>query len=127
MNQEFFVHPKGLCESETVGAGTRIWAFAHVLSGARIGTDCNICDAAFIEGEVVVGDRVTIKNRVQLFDGVTIGDDVFIGPGAVFTNDPNPRSKLREGSDHLLNTTVGEGATIGANATILPGLSIGDE
>ena len=76
----FFVHPQGLCESVTVGDGTRVWAFAHVLPGARIGADCNICDHVFVENDVVIGDRVTVKCGVQLWDGLRVADDVFIGP-----------------------------------------------
>ena len=126
MNREVFVHPKGICESESIGAGTRIWAFAHVLEGASVGRDCNICDGAFIEDQVELGDRVTVKNGVKLFDGVTIGDDVFLGHGTTFANDAYPRSQLREGTSHLLETKVGTGATLGANATILPGVTIGE-
>jgi len=84
-------------ESSSIGRGTRIWAFAHVLPGAVIGADCVICDQTFIENDVHIGDRVTIKCGVQLWDGITIEDDVFIGPNATFTNDPFPRSKLRPG------------------------------
>src|SRR4030095_14711288 len=86
-----FVHPKGLCESSTVGPGTRVWAFAHVLDGARVGADCNICDHAFIESGAVLGDRVTVKNAVLVWDGVTVQDEVFLGPNMVFTNDLDPR------------------------------------
>ncbi len=117
------VHPQGLCESEKVGDGTRIWAFAHVLPGAVIGEDCNICDGVFIENDVVVGDRVTVKCGVQLWDGVRLEDDVFIGPNATFTNDLFPRS--REYPESFAETVVGTGASIGANATILPGVRIG--
>ena len=120
-----FVHEHGLCESDDVGPGTRIWAFAHVLAGAKIGRDCNICGGAFVENGAVLGDRVTVKNGVLIWDGVEIGDDCFLGPSAVFTNDPNPRSGLRNGSDHLETTIVKEGATIGANATIVCGIEIG--
>ena len=120
---EPFVHPDGRCESTTVGSGTRVWAFAHVLPGANIGADCNICDHVFIENDVVVGDRVTIKSGVQLWDGVRLEDDVFVGPNATFTNDPFPRSKRRP--DAYAVTTVQRGASIGANATILPGITIG--
>src|SRR4029079_14429562 len=91
---DFFLHPQGLCESQAVGAGTRIWAFAHVLPGARIGRDCNICDGVFIENDVVLHDRVTVKCGVQLWDGTTLEDDVFVGPHATFTNDRLPRSKV---------------------------------
>ena len=118
-----FVHENALLESDQVGDGTRVWAFAHVLPGARIGTDCNICDHTFIENDVVIGDRVTIKPGVQLWDGIRIEDDVFVGPNATFTNDPAPRSKQH--LDEYPVTVVRRGASIGANATILPGLTIG--
>ncbi len=118
-----FVHPLGSCESEDIGEGSRIWAFAHVLPGARIGTDCNVCDHVFIENDVVVGDRVTIKCGVQLWDGVRVEDDAFIGPNVTFTNDRFPRSKRYP--DEFSQTVVAVGASIGANATILPGLRIG--
>jgi acetyltransferase-like isoleucine patch superfamily enzyme len=119
----YYVHPQALCESADVGEGTRIWAFAHVLPGARIGRDCNICDQVFVENDVVVGDRVTVKSGVQLWDGVRLADDVFVGPNATFTNDPFPRSKVYPES--FATTTVAEGASVGANATILPGLTVG--
>lgn len=120
---DVFVHPLGLCESADVGGGTRVWAFAHVLPGAVIGSDCNICDHVFIEGGATVGDRVTIKSGVQLWDGVSLGDDVFVGPNATFTNDLFPRS--RHHLDAYPSTIVEDGASIGANATILPGVRIG--
>ena len=118
-----FVHPNALCESTEVGEGTSIWAFAHVLPGARIGRDCNICDGVFVENDVVVGDRVTVKCGVQLWDGVRLHDDVFVGPNATFTNDPFPRSRQRPAA--FAQTVVEAGASIGANATLLPGLRIG--
>ncbi|HEX7960600.1 MAG TPA: WxcM-like domain-containing protein, partial [Terriglobales bacterium] len=118
-----FVHERALCESPHIGTGTRIWAFAHVLPNARIGSDCNICDGVFIENDVVVGDRVTVKCGVQLWDGLRIEDDVFIGPNATFANDRFPRSKLYP--EKFLETVVRNGASIGANATILPGIEIG--
>jgi UDP-2-acetamido-3-amino-2,3-dideoxy-glucuronate N-acetyltransferase len=120
---EFFVHPHGLCESKNVGSGTRVWAFAHVLSGARIGRDCNLCDGVFVENDVVIGDRVTVKCGVQLWDGLRLEDYVFVGPNATFTNDRLPRSK--QYPVRLATTVVREGASIGANATILPGVTIG--
>jgi len=122
-NPGFFQHPRALVESARIGARTRIWAFAHVLPEAVIGADCNICDHVFIENQVVVGDRVTIKSGVQLWDGVVLDDDVFVGPNATFTNDPFPRS--RQWQDRVPRTVVRTGASIGANATILPGLTIG--
>jgi UDP-2-acetamido-3-amino-2,3-dideoxy-glucuronate N-acetyltransferase len=121
--RDFYQHPNALVESDSIGAGTRIWAFAHVLPGARIGENCNICDGVFVEGKVVVGDRVTVKCGVQLWDGVELEDDVFVGPNATFTNDRFPRS--REYPDAFLKTVIRKGASIGANATILPGLTIG--
>lgn len=118
-----FFHPQSICESQAIGANTRVWAFAHILPGAKIGEDCNICDHVFIENDVVVGHRVTVKSGVQLWDGVRLGNDVFIGPNATFTNDRFPRSK--QWPDKFLETVVEDGASIGANATILPGLRIG--
>lgn len=132
MGNDVFTHAKGINESEQVGAGTRIWAFAHVMHGAVVGKNCNIGDHAFIEGGAVLGDGVTIKNGVLVWEGVELGDYVFVGPGAVFTNDLHPRSprhpaaKTRyETKDWLVRTRVREGATIGANATVLCGVTIG--
>jgi acetyltransferase-like isoleucine patch superfamily enzyme/dTDP-4-dehydrorhamnose 3,5-epimerase-like enzyme len=124
LDSSIFVHPLGICESTHIGRGTRIWAFAHILPNARIGCDCNICDGVFIENEAAIGDRVTVKSGVQLWDGVTLEDDVFVGPNATFTNDMYPRSK--EHQTHPLKTLVKRGASIGANATILPGVVIGE-
>jgi acetyltransferase-like isoleucine patch superfamily enzyme len=120
---DFFVHPQGLCESAAVGDNTRVWAFAHVLSGARIGRDCNICDHVFIENDVVIGDRVTVKCGVQLWDGLRVADDVFIGPNATFSNDKYPKSKQYQ--HEVLQTHIGAGASIGGGASVLPGLRIG--
>ncbi len=119
----FFKHPQSLVETKQIGDNTRLWAFCHVLPGARIGSECNICDHVFIENDVVIGNRVTIKCGVQLWDGITLEDDVFIGANATFTNDAFPRSKKYP--DSFLRTFVRNGASIGANATILPGLTIG--
>lgn len=121
---DHFVHPKAICETEAVGPGTRVWAFAHVLPGATIGRDCNICDHTFIENKVVIGDRVTIKCGVQIWDGVRLENDVFVGPNATFTNDRSPRSKVYLPAP--IETVVEQGASIGANATILPGVRIGE-
>lgn len=118
-----FTHPNALCESSQIGPGTKVWAFAHVLAGARIGADCNICDHVFVENDVVVGDRVTVKCGVQLWDGVRLEDDVFVGPNATFTNDISPRSKQYPAT--FGQTLVRKGASIGANATILTGITIG--
>ena len=120
----YFAHPKALIdEGVSIGQGTRVWAFAHVLSGAVLGEDCNICDHTFVEGGVRVGNRVTIKCGVFLWDGLTIEDDVFIGPSAVFTNDCRPRSKR-----HLKTypqTVLKKGCSLGASSTTLPGITIG--
>ncbi len=120
---DFFQHPNALVETQNIGKGTRVWAFVHVLPGAVIGADCNLCDHTFIEDDVIVGDRVTVKSGVQLWDGITLEDDVFVGPNATFTNDPFPRSKKYPGQ--FPRTVVRKGASIGANATILPGRTIG--
>jgi acetyltransferase-like isoleucine patch superfamily enzyme/dTDP-4-dehydrorhamnose 3,5-epimerase-like enzyme len=119
----YFKHGNALVESDKVGNGSRIWAFAHILPGAVIGEDCNICDHTFIENDVNIGNRVTIKCGVQIWDGVTLEDDVFIGPNATFTNDPYPRSK--QYPERFSRTLVRRGASIGANATIHPGITIG--
>jgi acetyltransferase-like isoleucine patch superfamily enzyme len=121
-----FIHPQALCESDSVGAGTRVWAFAHVMEGAVVGEGCNICDHSFIETGAVVGDRVTVKNNVLLWDGVTVEDDVFLGPNVVFTNDSNPRAAIKKQPADLTKTLVREGATIGANCTVLCGIVIGE-
>jgi acetyltransferase-like isoleucine patch superfamily enzyme/dTDP-4-dehydrorhamnose 3,5-epimerase-like enzyme len=118
-----YLHPHALCESVTVGEGTRVWAFAHVLPRARVGRDCNICDHVFIENDVIVGDRVTVKSGVQLWDGLRVADDAFIGPNATFSNDKYPRSKHYQAQ--VLQTWIDRGASIGGGAAILPGLRIG--
>ena len=120
---DHFQHPNALVETKRIGRGTRVWAFAHVLPGAVVGEDCNLCDHTFVENDVVIGDRVTVKCGVQLWDGIRLEDDVFVGPNATFTNDPSPRSRQHLASYPV--TTVRQGASIGANATILPGLTIG--
>jgi len=120
----FQCHANAIVETANVGQRTRVWAFAHLLPGARIGEDCNICDNVFIENDVVVGDRVTIKCGVQLWDGVRVEDDVFIGPNATFTNDNFPRSRRRP--EKFEETRICRGASIGGNATILPGVVVGE-
>ena len=119
----YFVHPQGICETDQVGERTRIWAFAHILKGAVVGADCNVCDHVFIENDVTVGDRVTVKSGVQLWNGLRVEDDVFIGPNATFSNDMYPRS--RSYLAEPLRTFIRKGASIGAGAVILPGLTIG--
>ncbi|MFN0107346.1 MAG: WxcM-like domain-containing protein [Blastocatellia bacterium] len=119
----YFQHSAAIVESQTIGEGTRVWAFAHILPGAVVGSDCNICDHVFIENDVVVGDRVTVKCGVQLWDGLRLEDDVFVGPNATFINDVFPRSKRYP--KKFTQTIIREGASIGANATIMAGLTIG--
>ncbi|MFJ6672967.1 acyltransferase [Actinosynnema sp. NPDC091369] len=123
---DVFVHPNGLCESADVGDGTRVWAFAHVLPGARIGRDCNICDGAFVEGRAVLGDRVTVKNGTLVFDGVVCEDEVFLGPNVLFTNDLRPRAAIKRTGDALLPTVVRRGATLGAGTVVVCGVEIGE-
>lgn len=117
------IHDLALCESKNIGVGTTVWAFSHVLPGAKVGSNCNICENVFIENEVVIGDNVTIKNGVQIWDGITIENDVFVGPNVTFTNDKYPVSKNK--NFVRLQTLIENGASIGANATILPGIKIG--
>lgn len=121
--KNYFVHSHALCESENIGKDSRVWAFAHILPGARLGVECNVCDNVFIENDVIIGDRVTLKCGVQVWDGITIEDDVFIGPNATFTNDLFPRSKVYPTT--FARTIIKKGASLGANCTILPGLTIG--
>ncbi len=117
------IHPSSDVHSTDIGAGTKIWQFSVVLAQARIGKNCNICAHTFIENDVTIGDNVTVKSGVYLWDGITIQDDVFIGPNVTFTNDKKPRSKKYP--DQFLTTLIEKGASIGANATILPGLTLG--
>lgn len=117
------IHRLADVQTADVGEGTRIWQFAVVLKGAKIGRNCNVCAHTFIENDVVVGDNVTVKCGVQLWDGLRIGNNVFIGPNATFTNDLYPRSGNRE--FECLSTVVEDDVSIGANATILPGVRLG--
>lgn len=118
------IHPLADVQTQNIGVNTRIWQFCVVLAGARIGANCNICAQVLIENNVVIGDNVTVKSGVQLYDGVHIEDNVFIGPNATFTNDLYPRSKQQPAQS--LTTTVKAGASVGANATILPGITIAE-
>lgn len=119
-----FIHPLADVAESQIGQGTRVWQFVVVLEGAKIGSDCNICAQTLIEGDVVMGDRVTVKSGVQIWDGTVIGDDVFIGPNATFSNDLYPKSKLYPMK--FSGVTIHNGASIGANATLLPGITIGE-
>jgi acetyltransferase-like isoleucine patch superfamily enzyme len=128
-----FVHPTALVETKEIGEGTRVWAFGHVMEGVRIGKNCNIGDHCFIESGVLIGDNVTIKNGNMLWEGVTIQDGVFVGPHVFFTNDRYPRSRglpqaRSRHSDRawLLPTLVEQGASLGAGAALLAGITIGE-
>ena len=118
------IHRLADVQSARIGEGTRIWQFVVVLPGAQIGRDCNICAHGFIENDVVIGDHVTIKSGVYLWDGTRIEDDVFVGPNATFTNDAMPRSKAYPAV--FRGVTVRRGASVGANATVLPGVTVGE-
>jgi UDP-2-acetamido-3-amino-2,3-dideoxy-glucuronate N-acetyltransferase len=120
---DFKIHPLADVQSIKIGSGTTIWQFSVVLSGAEIGKNCNINALTLIENDVVLGDNVTIKSGVQIWDGVRIKNNVFIGPNVTFTNDLKPRSKRRP--QEFLKTTIENSASIGANSTILGGISIG--
>jgi len=120
-----FIHELADVAECQIGDGTRIWQFVVVLKGACIGSDCNICAQTLIEGDVVIGDRVTIKSGVQIWDGSVVGNDVFIGPNVTFSNDLYPRSKRYP--DKFEGVTIHSGASIGANATLLPGITIGEK
>ncbi|MCX9034087.1 N-acetyltransferase [Citrobacter portucalensis] len=119
-----FIHNLSDVKSNSIGKGTRIWQYAVIFQGAKIGTDCNICAHTLIEDDVILGDRVTVKCGVYLWDGLRVGNDVFIGPCVSFANDRYPKSKVYPES--FLITVIQNGASIGANATILPGITIGE-
>jgi acetyltransferase-like isoleucine patch superfamily enzyme len=118
----FFKHPNALVEESNIGDNTRIWAFTHICSNVTIGENCNICDHCFIEKNVVIGNNVTVKCGIYIWEGVTIEDDVFLGPNVVFTNDVRPRSRHYKAPE---NTLLKTGCSIGANTTILAGVTIG--
>jgi len=118
------IHRLADIQTSNIGEGTRIWQFCVVFADAKIGANCNICAQVLIENDVIIGDNVTVKSGVQLWDGVRIEDNVFIGPNATFTNDRMPRSKIYP--EQFLQTTIKTGASIGANATILPGVTVGE-
>lgn len=119
-----YIHPLSDVKSKNIGQDTKIWQFCIVLEKAVIGKNCNICANVLIENDVIIGDNVTVKSGVQLWDGLYIEDNVFIGPNVTFTNDLYPRSK--QYPEKFLQTVVKKGASIGANATILPGITIGE-
>jgi UDP-2-acetamido-3-amino-2,3-dideoxy-glucuronate N-acetyltransferase len=119
------IHPLADVQNETIGEGTTIWQFAVVLAGAKIGKSCNVNALVLIENDVVLGDRVTVKSGVQLWDGLTVEDDVFIGPNVTFANDKHPRSKQYPAE--FQRTLLKRGCSVGANATILGGVTIGEK
>src|SRR5579864_1902001 len=121
-NSDFFVHPRAIVETTNIGCGTRVWAFSHVMNTVRLGANCNVGEHCYLESGVVIGDDVVIKNGVAVWEGVTIEDRAFLGPNGVFTNDLYPRSKV---VNNRVQTVVREGASIGANATIICGHTIG--
>lgn len=123
-SNDTFIHPLADCQSKDIGPGSKIWQFCVILPGARIGDKCNICAQVFVENDVVIGNNVTIKNGVQVWDGIRIESEAFIGPNVTFSNNLYPRSQRHPESNAV--TTVRKGASIGANATILPGLEIGE-
>lgn len=125
IDPDAFIHPLADVHPEAeIGAGTRVWQYCVVLEGAVIGRDCNLNAHTLVEGGARIGDRVTLKCGVYVWDGITLEDDVFVGPNAVFTNDRHPRSRQRP--ETFAQTRVGNGASIGGGAVILPGLNIGD-
>ena len=117
------IHPLSDVQTDQIGEGTRIWQFAVVLKGAKIGYNCNICAHTFIENDVVIGDNVTVKCGVQLWNGLRVGNNVFIGPNTTFCNDKYPKSGNHD--FECLQTVIGDDVSIGANATILPGIRLG--
>jgi UDP-2-acetamido-3-amino-2,3-dideoxy-glucuronate N-acetyltransferase len=126
MSHKPFVHEKAMCESPEVGEGTRIWAYAHVMAKAVVGKNCNLGEGVFVENGAVVGDGCTIKNGVAIWDRVHLEADVFVGPNVAFTNALKPRAFLKLKREEFLPTRVSRGATLGANCTIVCGVTIGE-
>jgi UDP-2-acetamido-3-amino-2,3-dideoxy-glucuronate N-acetyltransferase len=124
-SQGCYAHPTAIVESQNIGEGTRIWHFAHVRSGAKIGNNCNIGKSVYIDIGADIGSNVKIQNFVSVYKGVTIEDDVFVGPSATFTNDLYPRAFIWN-EDHVSATRICRGASIGANATIVCGITVGE-
>lgn len=123
---KYFVHESSYVdEGAKIGEGTKIWHFSHIQSGATIGEKCSIGQNVNIANNVIIGNFVKIQNNVSVYEGVELDDYVFCGPSMVFTNDLTPRSKYPKGSSNYLKTKVKYGATIGANATIVCGHTIG--
>jgi UDP-2-acetamido-3-amino-2,3-dideoxy-glucuronate N-acetyltransferase len=126
MNQGYFAHPSAIIDLPcTIGAGTKIWHFCHISSGARIGSRCSLGQNVYVASTAAIGDNVKVQNNVSIYDGVTLEDDVFCGPSMVFTNVINPRSAVVRKGEYK-PTFVKRGATLGANATVLCGNTIGE-
>jgi UDP-2-acetamido-3-amino-2,3-dideoxy-glucuronate N-acetyltransferase len=121
----YYAHPTAVIESQDIGAGTKIWHFAHVRAGSRIGKGCTIGKGVYIDIGVEIGDNVKVQNFVSVYRGVTLEDDVFVGPSATFTNDLFPRS-FNWSDEQVVPTRVCRGASIGANATVICGVTIGE-
>lgn len=121
-NKAPYIHPSAIVDTSDIGNNTRIWAFVHILQNVTIGSDCNICDHCFVEQNVHIGNNVTVKSGIYIWEGVTIEDNVFLGPNIVFTNDVRPRSRQYIEPQ---KTLVKEGASVGANSTILAGITLG--
>ena len=124
LNHEVMIHSLADVKTNNIGKGTVIWQFAIILEGAKIGENCNINCHTFIENNVILGDNVTIKSGVYLWDGIEIGDNVFLGPNVTFVNDKYPRSK--QYPEEFQSTKIEKSVSIGANATILGGVQIGE-
>lgn len=125
MKSDVFIHPTAIIdEGAVIGYGTKIWHFSHLMPTCKVGNNCNIGQNVFIDNNALIGDGVKIQNNVSIYNGVIIEDEVFLGPSAVFTNVINPRSFI-ERKDEFKQTRVCKGATIGANATIVCGVTIG--
>ena len=122
---KYYAHPTAIVESDSIGEGTKIWHFVHIREGAKIGKNCNIGKGVYIDRDVEIGNNVKIQNFVSIYKGVKIEDDVFIGPSATFTNDLYPRA-FSWYDDKIVPTLVKRGASIGANSTILCGVTIGE-
>lgn len=120
--KDTFVHPSAIVNSEDIGEGTRIWEFASIMKGSKVGSNCNICGGCFIEEGAVIGSNVVIKNNVSIWKGVTIEDNAFVGPGVVFTNEKEPRSLHPK---ELARTIICEGASLGAGSIIIAPVSVG--
>jgi acetyltransferase-like isoleucine patch superfamily enzyme len=125
LDDSIYIHPLAFVESKDIGNKTRVWAFAHIMQEAKVGSNCNVCEHVFIENGAIVGNNVTIKNQISIWDKVEINDNVFLGPNVVFTNDLIPRVEYRKENPELLPTLIKEGASIGANAVIVCGNQVG--